>query len=444
MPDPAPVTAPAPAPAAPAKKHGFFKTVMIWMLGLGGGAFGTYSTAVFDKIIKPPLPVANFAVAADGLTITCLNHAAGNTGWWDYGDGTPLDPFSADQPSIAHTYAKPGSYAVKLTVRNLTSDENYRTVNVEVTAAGKDSPVPPKIASFSVQPASPSALAPAAFRVTAEVQNADYCVWDLGDGRTEVVEGGGKIDREFIFDQPGSFPLQLVAHNGKLASKQASTVKVDSPPSGTLTAVVTITDGGKRLERYSRFATLPIASIKGSTTFSKTLAAKPGHSFVEIAAAKAEVAGVKNLTFSIAADKKSATVTGEWINPGAAGTDALVSLKLTEERLRIRPEAVMHATGLLHMGPDNKASVRVPLPPLTANLQGFSRRIDVEVRQVGANGKVYVVAAGPVFGRGPVAIPAKNVYSPPTPAITTATYDIDSVTVQFEVRSIVQAGAVKP
>lgn len=441
MPDSTPSPAPAPAPA---KKHSFFKTVMVWMLGLGGGAFGTYSTAVFDKIIKPPLPVANFAVSADGLTITFLNHAAGNTGWWDYGDGTPLEPFNPDQPTIAHTYAKPGAYAVKLTVRNLTSDENFRIVSVEVSAAGKDAAVPPQIAHFTVTPAAASTMVPATYRVTAEVQNADYCVWDLGDGRTEVVEGGGKIDREFTFDQAGSFPLQLVAHNGKLATKQAATVKVDAPPSGTLMAVVTITDGGKKLERYTRFVTLPVAAAKGSATFTKTLAAKPGHSFVEIAPAKGEVPGIQNLSLAIAGDKKSAVVSGQWTNPGAAGTDALIPLKLTEERLRIHPAAVMHATELLHLGQDNKAAATIPLPPLTANLQGFSRKIDVEVRQVGSNGKLYVVASGPVVGRGPVSIPAKNVYSPPTPAITTASYDIDSVRVQFEVNSIIQTGAVKP
>jgi PKD repeat protein len=441
MADPTPAPAAAPTP----KKHGFLKTVMIWIIGLGGGAFGTYTTAVFDKIIKPPLPVANFGISADGLTVTCLNHASGNSGWWDYGDGSPLDPFDADQPSIAHTYTKPGSYGVKLTVRNLTSDENSRTVNVEVSAVGKDTPVPPQIAGFTVQPASPTSMAPATYRVVADVQNADYCVWDLGDGRTEVIEGGGKLDRQFTFDKPGAFPLQLVAHNGKLAAKQASTVKVDSPPNGTLMAVVTITDGGRQLERHVRFLTLPVAAVKGSgPTFSKTLAAKPGHTFLEIAAVNSEMPGVKNVALAVAADKKSATVSGEWANVGAAGSEAMIPLKITEERLRMHPAAIMHATGLLTLGPDHKANATIPLPPMTPNLENISRKLDVEIRQVGTNGKVFVIASGPLIGRGPTAIPARNIYSPPTASNTTASYDIDTVKVQFEVSTIQTVGGIRP
>src|SRR5207253_7454039 len=202
--------------------------------------------------VKPPLPVANFAVSADGLTATCQNHATGNSGWWDFGDGSPLEPFDAEQPTVAHAYAKPGTYGVKLTVRNLTSDENDRTVSVDVSAVGKDAPAAPSIAGFTVQPLSPANMAPATFRVTADVQNADHLVWDLGDGRVEVAEAGGKIDRLVTFDKPGSFPVQLVAHNGKAAAKQAAAVKVDAPPDGTLMAVLTITDGGTRVDRTSR------------------------------------------------------------------------------------------------------------------------------------------------------------------------------------------------
>ena len=432
--------APVPAP----KKRGIFKTILIWTLGLGGGAFGTYSAAVFDKLVKPPLPVANFAASADGLTVTFQNHASGDTGWWDFGDGSPLEPFAPEQPIVAHNYVKPGSYSVKLIVRNLTSDENDRTVSVDVSAVGKDAPAAPQIAGFSVQPISPATMAPATFRVTADVQNAEHLVWDLGDGRIEVAEGSGKIERLVTFDKPGSFPVQLVAHNGKSAARQGAAVKVDSPQDGTLIAVITIADGGAKVERISRAETLAISAPKAkAASFTKTISARPGSTLVDVVSTKPEVPGVKNLKIAIAADKRSALVAGEWANANASksgGTDALIPLKLTEERASSRTASVMQATGVLQLAAGGKANATIPLPPLSANLDGISRKIDVEVRQIGTNGKVFVLASGTLVGRGPVEIAAKQVYSPPTAAVTTASYDVDAVKIQFEIRTTATVG----
>src|SRR5688572_19107828 len=140
MSDPAhtPTTHPAPTShSTPAKKSGWLKAGILGMLGLGGGIAGTYLTAVVDRAVKPAKPVANFAVATDGLTLSCQNHASGESGWWDFGDGTPLEPFAPDKP-VSHAYTKPGSYAVKLTVRNFFGDENERTVPVDVAVAAKD------------------------------------------------------------------------------------------------------------------------------------------------------------------------------------------------------------------------------------------------------------------------------------------------------------------
>jgi PKD repeat protein len=108
--------------AQPTKGGGWLKAAVVGMLGLGGGAAGTYGTAFIDRVAKPTRPVANFAVATDGLTVTCQNHASGESGWWDFGDGTALEPFDAGQAELKHTYARPGNYTVKLTVRNFVAD----------------------------------------------------------------------------------------------------------------------------------------------------------------------------------------------------------------------------------------------------------------------------------------------------------------------------------
>ena len=49
-------------------------------------------------------------------------------------------------------------------------------------------------------------------------------------------------------------------------------------------------------------------------------------------------------------------------------------------------------------------------------------------------GKTFVIAAGPLVGRGPSQIAAKQIYSPPAAAITTASYDIDAVKIAFDLR----------
>ena len=316
-------------------KHGLLKAMLIGFLGLGGGAAATYVTAVVDQIAKPTKPVANFAIAPEGMTLTCQNHASGQSGWWDFGDGTPLEPFAPDQ-HVTHVYTKTGSYTVKLTVRNYLGDENERTVPVDIATAAKDAP-PPQIAAFALQPVSPAAVAPATFRLTADVSNADACVWDYGDGRVEVTDGG-KIDRLVTFEKPGTFAVSLVAHNAKQGAKQSTPVKVDAAREGSTMAVLKVTDSGSKTDRLTTTESVAIAvpSDKNATTFSKTVSTRPGYTLTEAAPADTP-ASVKNVKVQMADDKRSATVSGEWAgdlkatNKAAGGSDAIIRVKITQE-----------------------------------------------------------------------------------------------------------------
>ncbi len=382
------------------KKGGWLKAAVLGGLGLSGGVVGTYATAVVDKIAKPPRPVANFATSVDGLTVTCQNHASGDTGWWDFGDNTPLEPFDPSQPEMKHAYAKPGTYAVKMMVRNFVADENDRTVQVEVAAVGKDSSASPQIAGFTVQPVSPVSVAPATYRVTAEVKDADHTVWDFGDGRLEVADGTGKIDRLVTFEKPGSFPVQLVAHNGKQATKQSAAVKIEAPVTGTLMAVLKVTDTGTRVERVNVAETLavPAPKDKSPSTFTRTINAKPGYTLVEVIPA-ANTTGVKNLKVQLTTDKRSATVTGEWAgDPKAgktAGSDLLIPLKLTEERVTAVQSPPETATGVFLQQPGGQIMTVLPLPSMPANVVGFQRKISLEVRQAAGDGRFKPVVSVP-------------------------------------------------
>ena len=382
-------------------KGGWVKAAALGVLGLGGGAFGTYATAVFDRLAKPTLPVANFAVAADGLTVTCQNHATGDSGWWDFGDGTPLEPFAADKPAVTHAYAKPGTFNVKLTVRNFTSDQNDRSVAVEVAAGPKEAPAP-QIAGFSVKPVSATSVAPATFRLTADVTDAEHCVFDFGDGRLEVADGtgNGKIDRLVTFEKPGPVTIQLVAHNSKAATKQAGSVKIDAAVAGTLMAVLKVMDSGTRVERVNHAETLavPAPKDKAGPAFAKTLTPRPGFTFASADPASANTPGVRNLKVQLAADKKSAAVSGEWAGDAkggkGTGSDVLVPLKLVEERttaVQAPPETI---TGAFSQGADGRISLTLPLPQPQNGVKGTQRTMALELRQA--------VAAGPARSLGTV------------------------------------------
>ncbi len=392
-------TAPHPTPA-PAKKSGWLKAGILGILGLGGGIAGTYVTAVVDRAVKPAKPVANFAVAADGLTVTCDNRASGESGWWDFGDGTPLEPFAADKP-VSHAYAKPGSYAVKLTVRNFFGDENERTVPVDVALTAKDAP-PPQIAAFAVQPVSPSSVAPATFKLTADVTNAASCVWDLGDGRLEVTSGG-KIERLVTFEKPGTFAVSLVAHNGKQGAKQSSPpVTISAPRDGTTMAILKVIDSGTKVDGLTttEAVAIPVPSDKAATTFTKTLNARAG--FLIASATPADPpASVKNVKVQVAADRRSATVSGEWAgdlkttNKAAGGSDALVRVKLVQERTIAQAPAVTMVTGAFAMSGQG-LRVDLHLPPAPVGAAGAKREYQLEIRTT-QNGKSQTILQAPTL-----------------------------------------------
>ncbi len=379
-------------------KSGWLKAGVLGVLGLGGGAVGTYATAVVDRVVKPNKPVANFAVAADGLSVTCQNRATGESGWWDFGDGTPLEPFAPDQPAVAHAYAKPGTYAVKLTVRNFLLEENERSVPVEAAVAAKDAP-PPDVAVLRAQPVSPQSVAPATFRLTGEVKNAEGTVWDFGDGRLEVGDASGPIDRLVTFEKPGTHTIQLISHGGKVAAKQTATVRVEPPQVGGLMVVVRVTDAGNKVDRVTIPASVSLAppSAKGAAgTFEKVVAARPGYAVVEATLTSTGVPGVKNLKVQRTADGTGATVSGEWagdakvLSKAAGGSDVLIGVKLVQERTTAVQRPAETVTGVLAGG-----QIVLPLPPQPRGVAGVQRKMQLEIRRTTADGRSQVVANVP-------------------------------------------------
>src|SRR5690242_15838452 len=182
------------------KIAGWLKGAVGAAAGLLSGAVMMYVSPLIDKVVKPPKPVANFAVDHEGTTVTFHDRSAGpHTGWWDFGDGTPLEQVQANQDLVTHTYASPGDYTAKLSVQNVLGDESERVVNLHLEAdpAHTDGP---QVLSLDVFPPSSAPYAPATFHVAGKVKNAQVCFWDVNDGRTlELADGSETQERLLTF-----------------------------------------------------------------------------------------------------------------------------------------------------------------------------------------------------------------------------------------------------
>ena len=166
---------------APGKISAWIKAGITSVLGLCSGAVLMYVSPLVNSAIKPPKPVANFGHQVQGLTVTFQNRSSGGgDGWWDFGDGSPLEPFSGSQEAVAHTYPRPGTYTARLNLRNFLGDENERGVAVNVDGSVAN---PPVIEAFQVISLKPDGTAPATFRVVSKIKNADLCIWSLGEDR---------------------------------------------------------------------------------------------------------------------------------------------------------------------------------------------------------------------------------------------------------------------
>src|SRR5262249_41806635 len=160
---------------------GWLKALFGTMAGLLSGALVMYLSPLLDKVVRPAKPLANFAVDHEGTTATFHNRSMGvKSGWWDFGDGSPLEPVVPHQEIIPHSYATPGDYTAKLTVRNVLGETDERSVTLHLDSPRSD---PPAILDLDAQPVSPGAYAPATFRVVGKVRNAQACAWSRYDHR---------------------------------------------------------------------------------------------------------------------------------------------------------------------------------------------------------------------------------------------------------------------
>ena len=192
------------------------KWVFTSVFGLASGAVLMYLTPLVNHAVKPPEPVANFGFQAQGLNVTLQNRSTTATdGWWDFGDGSALEPFSPKQEMVSHAYTKAGSYMVKLSLTNLFNEKSERTVTVNVDNTNSTAPI---IEQLEVIPGSPGMPAPAFFQIKAKVKNADQLIWIYDGARpTEITttDTTGEVEKWVTAKDPGRYTFRLAAMNGK-------------------------------------------------------------------------------------------------------------------------------------------------------------------------------------------------------------------------------------
>ncbi len=383
----------AAATSSPKKGFGIIKAALGGGVGLATGVVGMYATAIVDKVAKPPKPLANFSATTDGLTATFQNQASGQSGWWDFGDGTALEPFDAAAKQVPHTYAKLGSYNVKLVVRNFLNEENERSIEVNLTNPTAGPTDGPSVANLTVEPIG-NGTAPATFRIKCELKNAQQMILDPGTDRQppEVITANGPYEKLVVYEQPGQFPLQIFALNGAKLNKQWKAISVKAPATGALSVIAVISDSGTKSERKTNPTTIAIPiPAKPAGPFDRTLVPDPGFAFAEAKLGAFNNPAVKNLKVELAPDKRTAKLSGEWT--GSAGSELLVPLQTIQEKSvpftaapQRRAAPLVFSGSLFDDGADWNSftpSATIALPAAPAGSTQVQRKIQIDLHEMG-------------------------------------------------------------
>jgi hypothetical protein len=317
------------------------KGLVTAVLGLCSGAVLMYASPLIDRVVKPGKPVANFAAQAQGLQVTFQNRSTGGTeGWWDFGDGSALEPFVPDQATLNHAYAKPGVYTAKLSVRNLLGEENDRTANINLDGS---SPSLPAIESFTVVPVGSDTYAPAAFHVLCKVKNAELCVWALGHERPLEVctDGAACQERVVTFRRPGTHVIRFAAFNGKQAVEKSHAVTVTDPPKGSVTVALNVKRQAMQVltSTTTRTVSVPFPPKSKETVapLATFIGADQGCQIMD--ARLVQAANVKDAKVEITPDRQQIKLTGQIVRPTTflrlphtQPPPAVLQLAMTQER----------------------------------------------------------------------------------------------------------------
>jgi PKD repeat protein len=407
------------------KSGSWLKAVLGTFAGLLSGAVMMYLSPLVDRVVKPQKPMANFAVEANGLQVTLHNRSTGGDGWWDFGDGSALEPAPASAASVAHTYAKPGTYNVKLSLRNFFGDESERSAQVEVTDAGTGAAAAalPAILDLQAIPVSPQPIAPATFRLVSKARNADVAIWDDGEKMEIVKDSPNQQERLVTFATPGRHVVQFAVVNNVSSQKKSVPVDVQPAPENMLIVMLHATDIGTRVEQKTITDNIMLTPEGTAKPFERKVAAWRGYRIIDAKLAGPAPAGVRNVTVQVTPDQAAAAVSGEVLpgtaKPGQRGSP-LVVLPLTLRIERQKSESRTVGDSACPLAIPGRTTL--PLTALPAEWVNPKRQVKVELRY------------GPMHILEPTALP----YSTNQLTVGKKTYTLKAVQVGNEVRIDVQ------
>lgn len=393
----------------PQSRFGWLGAAVVGIGSLFSGAAVMYISPLVDKAVKPARPIANFRVDRDGLTVRFENLCpTAASGWWDFGDGSPLVPLSSDSPVVSHTYPRAGEYAAKLLVHNLLGEENERTVSIKLDDLPSASE-PPQIVSLEAVPLSPGSYAPASYRLISSVKNAQVCVWDLGDDRPlEVVTDTNTMAPVVTFPRSGGYIVKLAAVNGSKYDERTEIITVMEPPQGALKAVISVVDRGVRRETRNQNVTFgvpyPPENKGNSFSFDREILAPTGYRIVDVKVASDPKASgllgdksmvsldsarlgfksARDLRLSIPKERQAIQLRGELVRSGNK-QETLPSLVLPlvlilERETNLERPPIHVAASLLVPMDGTVQSETVRLPPLPSNWSASTRKIQIEIQ----------------------------------------------------------------
>ncbi len=157
--------------------------------------------------------VANFTFEADSETagkVTFKNTSENATNYtWDFGDGNK----STDENPV-HTYAKDGTYTVKLTAKDSSGKSNDKTATI--TLNGTSIQV---VASFTFTKGTEGGTV----TFTNASENATSYAWDFGDQNTSTDE-----NPTHMYAKDGTYTVKLTARNAGKSADTTATVTIDN------------------------------------------------------------------------------------------------------------------------------------------------------------------------------------------------------------------------
>lgn len=368
------------------KLAGWLKGLLTSLLGLSSGAVLMYASPLIDRAVKPAKPLANFAAQPQGIQVAFQNRTTGATeGWWDFGDGSALEPFVPSQPVVNHTYPKSATYTCKLSVRNLIGEEHERSVNINLDDSA---PAKPTIEELTVRPMGTGTYAPATFRVTGKAKNAELCVWVLGDRKPlEIVtDTGHELERLITFKRPGSHVIRLAAFNGKLADEKNQVVVVTEPPKGTATVALNVKREAVQMRSITTTRTVsvpfPAQSHDASVPLNTIITAENGFQIASATVVRAD--HVNNPQANISPDHLQVKLTGQQTRPTnllriphTTPPPALILLTLTQVRQMPPQQFAMDPVESMLALP---GSALLPIPKLDAGWTLTQQNLSVELR----------------------------------------------------------------